>query len=285
MSSSNELYAVGVTSSYAAPQSWWIVREYSGGASSLVDSFQYVADFSSGANAVATDVFGNVYVAGYGDDGSNKMHWLVRKFSDGSWSTIDDYNYVSANAQANVATVDAVGNLYVSGFALDSTNQAHWIVREYSGSSWTTIDDYLYTGAISAVPTGIGLDPVGNIFVVGTIYDGTNQEHWLVRESTGGTWSTIDDYQYVTGQSSQATSLAIDSLGQVYVGGIGTTASYAQHWIVRKYSSGTWDIFDDYVYQAGTNNAEANALAIDPSGKVYAAGIADDHWIVREYFP
>jgi len=178
----------------------WIVREYSAGSWATIDDYQYPTGTYAQANALTADTSGNIYVAGWAQDNSNNQHWIVRKYSAGSWTTSDDYQYpAGANNNAAAAlTVDGSGNIYAAGTGRDSSNVLHWITRKYSAGSWTTSDDYDYSG-IAGYPnqaTALVLDSVGNVYAAGFSVDGGNVYHWMVRKYGAGTWSTIDNYDY-----------------------------------------------------------------------------------------
>jgi len=264
----------------------WLVREYSTGSWSPLDDYQYASGQNATANGLGLDLSGNLYAVGSGNNAAGVSHWLTREYSGGSWSTNDDYQKTVGLSFDNALTTDASGNVYAAGYGNDSAGSSHWIVREYSDGSWNTIDDYQDVTGQSATAVAVVVDSSGNIFVAGSASDGT-ANHWIVRKYSDGSWSTIGDYQYASGKASAANALAIDPSGNIYVAGSGTDGSSIVHWVVREYLGGSWSTIDDYQYAAG-ETATANALAIDLLGNVYAAGSGTDssssvHWIVREF--
>ena len=81
------------------------------------------------------------------------------------------------------------------------------------------------------------MTPSGDLYVAGFTSTVTGN-HWIVRKNAAGTgsWSTIDDYQYVAGSSTEPHAMTADALGNLFVGGFGWDASGSSvHWIVKKY--------------------------------------------------
>jgi hypothetical protein len=274
----------------AATTQHWIVRKFSAGSWITMDDYQYSPGRGAQATSVTSDSSGNIYVAGYAVDNVSLWHWIVRKFSGGTWTTSDDYRYPATPGDSTPTAIasDFSGNLYVAGYAADNSSVQHWLVRKFSGGAWSTIDDYNYIAGHGANATALTKDLSGNIYTAGFSTDVTNVPYWIVREYSGGTWTTIDVFQYTSGQSSRANAITSDAAGNIYVGGYGNDASTAQHWIVQKYSAGVWSTSDDFFYQNSTSSSPvAFSLSTDAAGNVYASGGALDnssfwHWIVRK---
>ena len=181
------------------------------------------ADFDS-AYGIATDVAGNVYVAG-GTESSgwvsggentsyegNRDAFVVALSTDGAhrWSTY--LGGASFDSAYGVAT-DALGNVYVAGRFNDgsvvklSSNGAHrW--STYLGKSGTVAD--------------IAADDTGYVYVVGTdMYWVAHDEYYrgyLVALSPDGAsrWST----DFTATMSEHAEGVATDASGNVYVTGL-----------------------------------------------------------------
>jgi len=132
---------------------------------------------------------------------------------------------------------DAHGNLYVAGALAAAYHGGavwQWVVRKSSngGSSWSTVDTYQFSASGNNQPTSFVADSKGNLYVAGrvnTTYLGPNS--WIVRENPGGTgsWSTVDNYQYVSAGDTQPFAMAANASGNVFVGGAGSN-----RWLVRK---------------------------------------------------
>ena len=177
-----------------------------------------------------------IFVAGY-NGGRRGYQWVVRRSLNGgaAWSTVDTLD--SGNAGASGMGADASGNIYVVGLTtrVDGSSRK-WVVRKGTGGSrWATVDSVAGLGS----PTGFAADSHGNLFVVG-IGGNSLGPVWLVRENPGGTgaWQTVDAFQAPPGNFFEATAVAADKSGHVFVAGWAyedpIPASAVAHWIVRR---------------------------------------------------
>jgi hypothetical protein len=181
------LYAVGedlayphwfVRRSLDAGLTWQTVDDFGGGCvTTVISTNPYRTEVTCnnpGAYTVATDLAGNVYVAGY----SNQV-WVVRKSVDqgNSWSTVDVFNPgVGAGARAVLCHPTAGVFVAGDGYVRQSLD---------GGTNWTTVDE---SGG-----SALGADAIGGVYSVGTQKNG----HWIVRRSSycGACWTTVDDFQ------------------------------------------------------------------------------------------
>jgi hypothetical protein len=151
------LYVVGASVppivSYLAPiadlpSGHWLVRKSNDGGNSwtTVDDFLPCVTVSiqplvaqcaldAAANAIASDVYGNVFVVGcltpYGS--ASQPEWVVRENPRGmnTWTTVDTFQYALSQESVPAAVAaDALGNVFVGGFVDDASGIMHWLVRK-----------------------------------------------------------------------------------------------------------------------------------------------------------
>ncbi len=225
------------------PFSAWVVRKGAGGT-----NFTTVDSLSTGGGITGVEgVFAHP-TAGVFSVGSayvvvknrSTVAWLVRRSTNGgaTWTTVDAYQASSGyGARALSAGADGKGNIYVVGEAsvpYKSSSFTHWIIRKSAdgGTSWTTVDNYQLSTTSDQRAVGFATDSNGNLYAAGYTW-GTGSQ-WIVRQNSGGTgtWTTVDSFPYVSGANAHA--IAADSLGNVFVGGQGSPARGAVHWLVRK---------------------------------------------------
>ncbi len=277
--SAGNLYAVGTASDGVANH--WIVRYYPAGAGpwSTVHDTQYAVNQAAQANGIAIDASDYLYVAGQASDGAT-THWVVRKSVNAgtTWSYSDDFQY-SVNQNASAAAIarnSSDGSLWSVGFGNDGTAN-RWIVRKStnSGATWSTVDDFQYTGNQNARAYGVAFDSCGYIYVAGEAVDGSANTRWIVRKSAdGGTsWSSIDDFVYTGGTSSSARSIAIESSGVLWVVGVGNDGA-SNFWVTRTAAAGgdTWSTSESY-QNTGVLDSAAYGVGVDSStGSVFVTG-------------
>src|SRR6266567_2576318 len=227
--------------------------------SAPLDDFVYPGSTTRYDGGIVSDSAGNLYVAGRYYGGTASTDKIVRRSADGgaTWTTVDDFqsnNYYEFPLAAGGITVDAYqassgygaralsagadgkGNIYVVGEAsvpYKSSSFTHWIIRKSAdgGTSWTTVDNYQLSTTSDQRAVGFATDSNGNLYAAGYTW-GTGSQ-WIVRQNSGGTgtWTTVDSFPYVSGANAHA--IAADSLGNVFVGGQGSPARGAVHWLVR----------------------------------------------------
>ena len=241
------VYVAGVANHPGVNDLVWTVRKGTGGG-----SFSTVDALSSGQGGQANGIYvhptagifavGSAIIAGTKGYKTTEA-WIVRRGSNGgaTWSTVDTFQLsVNLTSRAFGIGADSSGNLYVVGQGFiknGKNNYSHWIVRKStnSGSSWSTVDDFQLSATSNTGAGRFVADSLGNLYVSGgTPFNPWSANEWLVRKCTGGTgsWQTVDDFNYMGGQALPF-AMAANSLGNVFVGGVGS-GSTGTHWLVRK---------------------------------------------------
>ena len=278
---------------------------------SLLDDFLYPGLNYTVFAGMVSDSAGNMYVAGTAyDDGSadgGPFHWIVRRSTDGgaTWSIVDDFVPGGQFTQPNGITVDAAGNVYVTGDADYNTGNNYWTVRKgVGGVNFTTVDSvrgygfYNTAWAVFVHPTA-GIFAAGEAPVVVNKFGGTALE-WTVRRSTNGgaAWATVDTFVLpATGSSiyrAEARGIGADALGNLYV--VGRAAAQYKgsgyfHWVVRKGVNGgaSWTTDDNYAPNLQGTQKAMGFAANPKTGDLYVGGgtgpnwwAGDTEWIIRK---
>lgn len=269
----------------------WLVRRSTdyGDTWTTVDDFVFSAGQDSRAQAVTSDRLGNVFVAGFGSDGTSET-WIVRKSEDGgdTWTKIDDFQFSDTEDTRPVGiAVDEENSVYVVGGG-SVGSERHWLTRKIinGGNSWTTVDDF-HDNLIHDA-SDIAYDGNGNLYVTGS-GQVADQFNGFTRKSSnqGATWTTVDEFDYssaVTDSTTVFWGIAVDPASNPYVVGssdIGTET----HWIVRSSNQGgSWSTIDDFLLAGGLDSIALGAT-FDIAGNLFVAGSGLDpsvrHWLVR----
>jgi hypothetical protein len=211
-----------------------------------------------------------------------------------SWQTVLNFQLAAGKgADGDGIVADASGNVFTAGNGTDAsgtchglvlktdTKQAVWDLSQDTNPSAAQNDSYLWD---------LGLDASGNVYSIGQLTPkSTGIAYWYVRKSAdgGGTWSTVDQYQYAAGQWVDPTGFTADNSGNIYVVGAGRDAGTRKnplgnlHWLVRRSSDGgqTWTLVDDVIGQ------DANAACFVPGAGLFVVGpcyaSASSVWTIR----
>jgi len=271
-----------------ADAQWYVRRSTDGGVTwTTVDDFvKAPVDANADDIGIAADAAGNVYASGcdfYWSGSNYRDLWTVRKGVGGtSFSTVDTL----PNSRPTDVIVHPTAGVFVAGMTtvtIKNVSSSAWLVRRSTdgGATWSNVDTFQLSSSKSSVAMGIGANSSG-IYVVGHAYNvnkGINSSHWIVRKSTNGNlWTTVDDFQLVADNSSQARCIAKDANGNLVVAGSG-----GGKWIVRKSTGGTgpWTTVD--IFQNGGAATTPNAIAADAFGNVFVGGNDGANWLIKKY--
>lgn len=249
---------------------------------------QWVGRYSTAGNnidrakAMFVDANGNSFVLGTSWNGSN-FDIVTEKF-DGNGNTVWTASYNGTGNgydEARAITVDASGNIYVTGYSAGPSANYDVVTIKYDPAGtqqWAT----RYNGTANGFDEGydIAVDASGNVYVTGgTVTTSSNTNYITLKYNSAGTqqWATTYSNTSSSTNIECAYAIALDAAGNVYV----TGASYAnttndhdiatvkynnagvQQWVRRYNGPGS-------VYDSGTD------LVVDGSSNVYVTGYVRD---------
>jgi len=255
-----------------------------------VSTFNGQGDFNDRYTCLTSDASGNIYLGGSTTNKDLDRDYLIVKLDPNGnviWTT--QYSGLGTSTDEVMAiTVDATGNVYVTGFAKGlNTRQDYLTIKMDSNGDtlWTRAYDYF---AEYDQANGIAVDASGNVYVTGqsdqdasfltnddyaTIkYDGNGNELWVARYN-----NSIGD------GTDQAEKILLDASGNIYVTGRSNNGSDDDFVTIKYNNSGAqqWIKFDD---RGGRDRAVD--MAIDASNNIYITGRSDngtndDFWTIK----
>ena len=276
LDASGNVYVAGFTNSSDFPTetgfydaSWngtndVFVAKFSGDLTQLLASTFLGGSNDDGANTIAVDGSGNVYVAGSTKSGNfpftasaydpsrngaaNTTDAFVSKLS-GDLTQLLASTFLGGTGSdaANAMVLDAAGNVYVTGFTYSSdfpvtagaydmsnpdTNYADAFISKLSGNLQQLLVSTLLGNDGTDVAKAIALDSTGNVYVAG----------------------------YTSSTVFPTTSGAYDQSGNGYSDAF-----------ISKFD-GALNTLLGSTYLGGSYDDQAYAIALDPSGKIYLVG-------------
>ena len=177
----------------------------------------------------------NLYDGGYGDDGASGI------------------------------TVDASGNLFVTGHSRNSASDYDYVTIKYSTTGlplWTN----RYDGGYGDNP-GITVDASGNLFVTGSSRNAASDSDGVtIKYSNAGVplWTNI--YAGPGNSDDYLGAIAVDSEGNVFV-----TGTSSGNYLTVAYSNAGAPLWTN-LYDKGVSGDFAVALALDNTGNLFVTG-------------
>jgi len=243
------------------------------------NSFNGTGDYSDKIKASTIDNSGNVYLAGFTMT-SNHHDMLVIKLNaagDTLWTrTHNGLN--NSEDEANDIAVDALGNVYVTGYANNDSTNEDFVTLKYSSSGqllW--IANYNDPFGDDDKANSIALDGSGNVYVTGTTTkssDKTNEDFRTIKYNSNGVQQWATAFAGPGGGTDRALKIVVDGSGNPIITGRSDN-SQDDDWVTIKYNTNTgntiWTNYLDY-----SKNDRPESMTIDASGNVYVTGRARD---------
>ena len=237
---------------------------------------------NSGATAIAVDTNGNVLVTGYVRDGTNSDYATLKYSNAGTplWTN----RYAGPGNLSDIPTaiaVDQSGNVFVTGSSFMDGGAAagtdyRYATVAYSGNGvplWTNT----YPAGGDAHAVAVAVDQNGSVFVTGTSADPTSVSGNMTTIGYSGEGIPLWTNRYKgggPGGTSGASSMALDSKGNVIVAGYSYGPDGYQHYAAVAYSGAGVPLWTNQYIGPVNFSDRASAVALDSSGNVFVTGLS-----------
>lgn len=257
--SEGNLYAGGYARNLVSASSnndGWIKKFFSTGVEDA--AWDKKIDLGGGSNdvvqALAVDVAGNLYVAGYSDNlvsENSGVDVFIKKYDpDGVedllfWNKAFDMN--SSSDMPSALAVDSGGNLYYGGYSqnqVSANSKLDWVIKKFTASglevvAWSKVfdrnggDDLLHS---------IVLSKNNHLYVAGSgsaSSSGGSYDWWIKKFNPGAVEDTINWNQAIgTVDADTPYAIVINEFHELYIGGDGSNlvlANSKSDWWVKKF--------------------------------------------------
>jgi uncharacterized delta-60 repeat protein len=191
---SGNVYVTGASVGSGTDFDYATIKYNSSGQEQWVARYNGPVNDSDGANAVAIDGLGNVYVTGYSTGSGTGYDYATIKYSaSGQQQWVARYNGPANDLDGAIAiAVDGSGNVYVTGYSTGLGTDYDYATVKYSASGqeeW--VARYNGTGNRGDVAYGIAVDGLDNVYVAGSSFGlGTTTDYTTIKYVQAGTTPT-----------------------------------------------------------------------------------------------
>lgn len=226
--------------------------------------------------SIVVDLAGNVYVAGTSAGLGTASDYLIIKYnSAGIQQWVQRYNGTGNNSDyAASMAVDGSGNVYVTGWSGGgSTFDDYATIKYNSDGVQQWVQRYNGPGNNSDAAYSIVIDLSGNIYITGKSTGiGTSFDYATIKYNPSGNLLWVQRYDASENEEDNASSIAVDLTGNVYVTGRSFKSGNSTDYVTLKYnSSGIQQWIQRYNGTASSHD-EPNSIVVDILGNVYITG-------------
>ncbi|GAA3934058.1 T9SS type A sorting domain-containing protein [Hymenobacter algoricola] len=208
--------------------------------------------------ALAVDGNGNVYAGGSFTTAGGVAANNIARWNGTSWSALGS----GTNAYVYALVLDGAGNLYAGGRFSEAGGLSVFGTAKWNGTSWSALG-----GGMNGWVFALALDAAGNLYAGGNFNRSDGLDTNGVAKWNGTSWAALGAGVGGPGPFNTVFALTLDGSGNLYAGGIFTTAGGVPASNVAKWNGTNWAALG-----AGVDGSGLNALAADGAGTVYAAG-------------
>ncbi len=235
---------------------------------------------------LALDATGNVYVTGASlGTGSGNDYATLKYSASGQQLWVARYNGAGrSDDQASALTVDAAGNVYVTGA---SYGRSDYVTLKYSDSGqqlWEARYNGISNGNGSAAD--VAVDATGNVYVTGYSLGSTSgYDYATVKYAANSQQLWAARYNGPSSRNDWASDLAVDATGNVYVTGrsYGGTTFSSSDYATLKYAASGQQLWEARYNGPGNGADVATDLALDATGNAYVTGYSDSSTSSESY--
>ncbi|MCX6640628.1 MAG: SBBP repeat-containing protein [bacterium] len=242
-------------------------------------------NFGDGANSIALDSSGNVYVTGHYQGGGTDYDYATIKYNyAGQQQWVVRYNGPDNGWDYPTSlAVDGSGNVYVTGGSDGSWTYADYATIKYNSTGvqeW--VARYNGPGNSSDGATSLAVDGSGNVYVTGESWgNGTAADYATVKYNSAGQQQWVARYDGTGNDDDCANSIGLDGFGNVCVTGSSHGSGSGRNYVTIKYNAnGNMLWVDRYI---GSWDDEAKSLTVESGGNVYVTGKSDGDYGTIKY--
>jgi uncharacterized delta-60 repeat protein len=232
----------------------------------------------AGANSLAIDGSGDVYVAGYVEGAGGLTEFLALKFNGTTglavWTNRYRFQDIFSD-EAKVVAVDNAGNVFVTGNSWSASGSEDIVTLKIRAADGGAVWTNRYNGPSNSSDYAAAMtsDAQGNVLVSG--YSWSGEDDFLVFKisSASGAVLWTNRYNGPGNGSDRAQAMAVDGTGNVYVTGYSDAGSGNLDYATLKINGTTGMTLWTNRFNGSANGFDAPyAIGLDGSGNAIVTG-------------
>ncbi len=232
------------------------------------------------AVGVVVDASGNAYVTGTSKGRGTLSDIVTIKYDpQGKVLWTKRYNGTGKGTdEASAITLDALGNVYVTGSSFGGTKTGQDFITLKYDASGKLLWQKLYHGPGNGDDgaRAIAVDASGNVYVTGSSFGGSSgKDYATVKCDASGKLLWEKRYNGPGNGDDGTTAIAVDAAGSVHVTGSSYGANSKNDYATVKYDASGKLIWQKRTNGAGSSEERSRSLALDSSGNIYVTGASD----------
>lgn len=220
---SHNVYVTGSSALNAGESDYATVKYNAAGIEQWVARYSGPVRLFNEPTRIIVDTAGNVYITGWSRVIYDASHYVTIKYDSlGHELWVAHYaGLQSGYDDASGIGVDRAGNVYVTGTSsVMNVGSVAATVKYNANGTEQWVRRYAGPGGSSAGASALALDDSGNILITGGSYGlGTSDDFTTIKYDSSGSQLWIARYDGGMSNDDQATALATDAQGNVYVCG------------------------------------------------------------------
>ncbi len=279
------VYVVGFTTNTSAQRDATTIKYNSAGTQQWLKKYNGSADLVDEGNSIALDSLGNVYVTGLTYASSTNINFVTIKYnSSGTQQWASTYNGpAGGDDQGKSVAVAKNLSVYVSGSSEGSTSNLDLATIRYNSDgsvNWT--ERYDGPAGSTDMATQLCIDVAGDIVVTsGSIGTSSDMDYLTLCFADDGTLNWDERYDGVASLYDQTSSMYIDDMANIYLGGM-VTNEWDQDWYaILKYNQADKNNLQIEKYLGFLAIGLTDVSQVDTVKNIvnaYARRCVDDYW-------
>src|SRR3989339_25827 len=250
---------------------------------------RWISDFKGFCQptAIKKDNEGSIYITGFGGLNQYMRDYITMKCdSSGNIKWIRTYDGPAFGSDiASFISVDANGNVYISGSSINSNSSFDIATVKYNNlGQLQWVKRYNGSADGNDLAQGLEIDLSGNVFVVGTSDStGSLYDYVTIKYNPSGNVEWVKRYNGLANDGDLVSSMSLDNSGNVFVTGWSFGNTTNSDYATVKYNSSGVEQWSARWDDPASSYDYANDIAVDDDGNVYVTGISQGMGTDNDY--